>query len=124
MSAFRSTGATYFTPLYLAHLATAQAELGEFDAAWRSIEEARRQAETANERWWEAEIHRVAGEIILRTPERDLAQAQSCFEQALTIARAQHARSWELRAATSMAQLWLSQSRINEAWELLAPIYG
>jgi predicted ATPase len=124
MSEFRSTGATYFTPLYLAHLATAHAGLGEFDAAWRSIEEARRQAETANERWWEAEIHRVAGEIILRTPEPDLAQAQSCFEEALTTARMQHARSWELRAATSMARLWLSQSRINEALELLAPIYS
>ena len=53
-----------------------------------------------------------------------MAQAQSCFEEALTTARMQHARSWELRAATSMARLWLSQSRINDARALLAPIYG
>jgi predicted ATPase len=91
MGEFRSTGATYFVPLYLLHLAMAHAELGQFEAARRSIGDALTAAETTNERWWEAEIHRVAGEIALLTPAPDVARAQSHFERALEVARSQRA---------------------------------
>ena len=80
--------------------------------------------ETSGERWCEAEVHRTAGEIELMSPERDTAKAQTHFERALEIARAQHARSWELRAATSLARLWRDQGRRAEAHDLLAPVYG
>ena len=105
-------------------LARAYAELGQFDDAWRCIGEAMAGAEASGERWCEAEIHRTAGEIELMSPERDTAKAQAHFERALEIARAQQARSWELRAATSLARLWRDQGRRAEAHDLLAPVYG
>jgi predicted ATPase len=80
--------------------------------------------ETAKERWFEAEANRVAGEIELIAPEPDAANAQMYFERALSVARAQQAKSWELRAAMSMARLWRDQGKRNEARELLGPVYG
>jgi len=76
------------------------------------------------ERWWEAEAHRVAGEIALRSAEPDAARAQTYFESALETARTQQAKSWELRAAMSLARLWRDQGKVSEARELLAPVYG
>ena len=121
---YRSTGATLFTPIYLSYLAKAYADTGEFDHARRWITEATTVVGKTKERWWEAEIHRIAGEIALLSPERDALKAQSCFERALEIARAQQARSWELRAAMSLARLWRDQGRRAEAHDLLAPVYA
>jgi predicted ATPase len=80
--------------------------------------------ETTKERWCEAEIHREVGEIALMSPEADAAKAEACFERALAIARAQQAKSWELRAGMSMARLWRDQGKRDEARDLLAPVYG
>jgi predicted ATPase len=80
--------------------------------------------ETTKEKVWEAEIHRIAGEIALLSPERDAAKAEGRFERALAIARKQQAKSWELRAAMSMARLWRDQGKPQQARELLAPVYG
>jgi predicted ATPase len=80
--------------------------------------------ETTKETWWESEVHRVAGETVLRSPEPDWAKAQAYFERALTVARKQEAKSWELRAAMSMARFWRNQGKREEAHDLLAPIYG
>ena len=80
--------------------------------------------ETAKEKWCEAEVHRVAGEIALMSAEPDLAKAEAYFEKALSVARQQQAKSWELRAAMSMARLWRDQGKRQEAHDLLAPIYG
>jgi predicted ATPase len=80
--------------------------------------------ETTKEKWCEADIHRIAGEIALKSPEPDAAKAEAYFERALAVARAQQAKSWELRAATSMARLWCDQGKREEARELLAPVYG
>jgi predicted ATPase len=111
-------------PLYLARLARAHAVLGQFEEAWRCIGDATTAAETTKEKWCEAEVHRTAGEIELMSPEGDAAKAEAHFERALGIARVQKAKSWELRAATSMAQLWRDQGKRNEARDLLAPVYG
>jgi class 3 adenylate cyclase/predicted ATPase len=124
IAAYRTTGATIFLPFYLPHLARAHAELGQFEEAWRCIGQAMRAAETTKEKWCEAEIHRTAGEITLLSPAPDAAKAQAHFERALAIARAQQAKSWELRAATSLARLWRDQGKRQQARELLAPIYG
>ena len=80
--------------------------------------------ETTNERWIEAEINRIAGEIALKSPEPDAAKAQEHFERALAVARQQQAKSWELRAAMSLARLWRDQGNAQQARELLAPVYG
>jgi predicted ATPase len=72
----------------------------------------------------EAEVHRIAGEIALRRAEPDAAKAQAYFQRALAVAREQQAKSWELRAAMSMARLWRDQGKRNEAHDLLAPVYG
>jgi predicted ATPase len=124
IAAFRTTGATLHLPLHLQDLARAHAENGQFEEAWRCIAEAMTAVETTKEKWCEAEVHRVAGEIALMSPAQDAAKAQAYFERALTVARAQQAKSWELRAATSLARLWRDQGKRDEARALLAPVYG
>ena len=79
---------------------------------------------TTKEKWFEAEVHRIAGDIALLSPEPDAAKAEAYFERALTVARKQQAKSWELRAAMSLARLWRDQGKVQQARELLAPVYG
>ena len=122
ITAYRSTGATLFMPLYLSTLARAYAELNQFDDAWRRIGEAITTVEATKETWHEPEVNRIAGEIALKSP--DAAKAQAYFERALQIARRQQSKSWELRAAMSMARLWRDQGKQEEARDLLAPVYG
>jgi predicted ATPase len=90
----------------------------------RYVGEATTAVEKTKEKWYEADVNRIAGEIALKPPGRDEAKAQGYFEQALTIARRQQAKSWELRASMSMARLWRDQGKRDEARELLAPVYG
>ena len=80
--------------------------------------------EASKEKWCEADIHRIAGEIALMSPEPDATKAEAYFERALAVARQQQAKSWELRAAMSMARLWRDQGKRQEARDLLAPVYG
>jgi predicted ATPase len=124
IAAFQSTGSTTWMPWQLSFLASAYSELGQFDDAWRCIGEALTAVETTKERWCEAEVHRLAGEIALMSPQADTPKAEAHFERALAVARQQQAKSWELRAAMSMAQLWRDQGKREEARELLAPVYG
>jgi class 3 adenylate cyclase/predicted ATPase len=124
MTALRSTGTTALVPFHLLYLARAYAQLGQFDDAWRCIGEAMTAMATTKETWCEAEVDRMAGEIALLSPERDATKAEAYFERALAVARAQQAKSWELRAAMSMARLLRDQGKRDEARELLAPVYG
>jgi predicted ATPase len=120
----RSTGSTNWMPLRLSYLARVHADLDQFDDAWRCIGEAMTATDTTGQKWCEAEVHRIAGEIALKSPEPDAAKAEAYFERALAVARRQQAKSWELRAAMSMARLWRDQGKRDEARELLAPVYG
>ncbi|MBV8921456.1 adenylate/guanylate cyclase domain-containing protein [Bradyrhizobium sp.] len=124
LTGWRSTGSTLWTPLYLPHLARAHAELGQCQDAWRCISDAMTAVETTKDRWCEADVHRIAGDIALRAREPDAAKAEAHFERALAIARAQQAKSWELRASMSMARLWRDQGKRDEARNLLASAYG
>jgi predicted ATPase len=124
IAAYQSTEATVWLRQALSYLAKAYADLGQFDDAWRSIGEAIDTTETSKETWFEPEVNRIAGEIALQSPERDPAKAKAYFERALAIARQQQAKSWELRAAMSMARLWRDQGKVQQARELLAPVYG
>ena len=78
--------------------------------------------ETTKEKWCEAEVNRVAGEITLMSP--DAAKAAAYFDRALALAREQQAKSWKLRASMSLARLWRDQGKVQQARELLAPVYG
>jgi predicted ATPase len=80
--------------------------------------------ETTKERLWEAEVHRIAGEVSLLSPEPDAAKAETYIASALAVAREQRAKSWELRTAMSMARLWRDQGKQQQARDLLAPVYG
>ena len=120
----RLTGATAYAPFFITHLARAYAELGRSDDALRCIGEAVTTLEMTEERWCEAEVNRVAGEIALLSPAPEKAKATEYFDRALEISRKQQAKSWELRAAMSMARLWRDQGKRDEARELLAPVYG
>ena len=124
LAAMRATGTTFWTPLYLSNLAGAYAELGKFEDTRRCIDEAMTAVETSKESCFEAEVNRIAGEIALKSPEPDVAQAEDYFERALAVARQQQAKSWELRASMSLARLWRDQGKVQQARELLAPIYG
>ena len=123
-SAYRSTGSTIWGPYYLSYLACAYAELGNFEDALRSIDDAITTVEKTKEKWCEADIHRIAGEIALMSPKRDEAKAEANFLRSLAVARQQQAKSWELRAATSMALLLRDQGKRDDARALLAPVYG
>jgi predicted ATPase len=122
IAARRSSGSTLGMPWQLSCLARAYAELGQFDDAHRCIREAMTAVETTKEKWCEAEVNRVAGEITLMSP--DTAKAGAYFERAFAVARHQQAKSWELRASISLARLWRDQGKVQQARELLAPVYG
>ena len=124
ISVFRSTGATIFIPMWSCHLAAAYADLGQFEDAQRCISEAMVAVQATKETLFEAELCRIAGEITLMSPQADVTGAEANFERALAVARSQQAKSWELRAATSMARLLRDQGKHEEARELLAPVYG
>jgi predicted ATPase len=124
INAYRSMGSTVFLPEYLSHLANAHAQASQVDDAWRCIGEAMAAMEASGEIWFEAEINRIAGEIALKSQRQDAAKAEGYFERALAVARQQQAKSWELRASMSLARLWRSQGKVQQARELLAPVYG
>jgi predicted ATPase len=120
---FRSTGSTLWVPMHLLHLSRAYVELDQLDDAWRCTDEAMTAVETTKERMWEAEIYRMAGEVTRLSPQPNVATAEAYFERALAIAREQQAKSWELRAAMSMARLWRHQGKRQQAHDLLARVY-
>jgi predicted ATPase len=124
ITSLRSTGTTLYEPRHLWYLAMAYAELGQLDDARRCIDDAIDKVERSKEKWCEAEVHRTAGEIVLKSPQPEAAKAEAYFERALVVARQQQAKSWELRAAMSLARLWRDQGKVRQARELLAPVYG
>jgi predicted ATPase len=124
IAGLRSMGAGFWMPLYLSRLAAAYATLDQFGDARRCLDEAMAAVDTTKERWCEAEAHRIVGEIELMPSNPDLSKAEECFERALAVARQQQAKSWELRAAMSMARLWRDQGKRQHAHDLLAPVYA
>ncbi len=124
LTAYRSSGSTFNVPIHLLHLAIADAELNRIDDAWHCVEEANTIVQRTKQLLYDAEVNRVGGEIALKSAGPDAAKAEAYFERALSVARAQQAKSWELRAAMSMARLWHVQGKPQQARELLAPVYG
>jgi predicted ATPase len=124
LAAAQAMGATVhqaYYPYFLALLAEASAWRGQTTEGLAALAEA-----LANDtaRWWEAELYRLRGELLLQHPGTQLEQAEVCFQEALAIARCQQAKSLELRAALSLARLWQQQGKRKAASALLAPVYG
>jgi predicted ATPase len=111
---------------FLALLAEVYGQSGQAEAGLRLLAEALAHVEHTGERFYEAEVYRIKGEILLHAEcrVRNAALAEECFQQALAVARRQQARSWELRAAMSLSRLWQQQGKRTAARDLLAPIYG
>jgi predicted ATPase len=110
-------------PLYLMLLAEAAAHTCLEEAGVPLLAEALAACQASGRGDLHAEVYRLQGALLWRRSRLDIAQATACFQQALAIARHQHAKSWELRAATSLARLWQQQGQRVEAYELLAPVY-
>ncbi|WP_426409744.1 AAA family ATPase [Bradyrhizobium ganzhouense] len=123
IAAWQSSGSIVFVPWYVAHMAKSLAELGRFDEAERRMAEALTAIERTGETWCESDVRRIAGEMALLAPERDINRAETHFERALEVARKQRAKSWELRAAMSLARLWRGRGERARARELLVGVY-
>jgi predicted ATPase len=129
---YRSTGAEFQQPHFLALLAEVSGLLGQPEGGLAALEEALTLVEQTGERYYEAELHRQRGELLLLREAKhypaqgswDQHEAETCFQHALDVARHQHAKSFELRAAMSLARLWQRQGKRAEAYDLLAPVYG
>jgi predicted ATPase/class 3 adenylate cyclase len=124
IAALQSTGTKFTVPWFSAILARTYADIGQFDDAWCSFDKAMEIIEIGKEKRWEAEVNRIGGELAVISPEANATKAESYFNRALAVAREQQAKSWELRAAMSMARLWRDQGKRQQAHELLAPVNG
>jgi predicted ATPase len=109
-------------PYMLAVLASAKADLGKPDEGFELLEDALASTEVSGERWWQAELHRLTGRLLVARGQHD--ESDACFRLAIEVSSGQRARMLELRAATSLARLWSDRGRNAEARDLLAPIYG
>jgi predicted ATPase len=123
LAATRATGAEGLVPYWLALLAEACGCVGQVDEGLHLLAEALAVADTNAEHWYEAELYRLKGELLLAQSPHQHTDAEACFQHALDIAGAQYAKAWELRAAMSLSRLWQQQGKCTEARALLAPIY-
>jgi predicted ATPase len=124
IAAWRATGSVLLVPYFYTVLAEACDHLGHPEDGLQVLAEAHTLVEQHEERWWEAEVCRLQGVLLLRQPETPQAEAEACFQRALDVACHQEAKSLELRAAMSLSRLWQQQGKQAEAQALLAPVYG
>jgi len=122
LAAYRATGAELGVPDFLALLARAYEITGQIKEAMTQLNDALQVVERTDERWFEAELYRQKGHLLLRQGHAEA--AEELYRKALGIAQEQKAKLWESRAAVSVARLWCDQGRRGEARDLLAPVYG
>jgi len=121
-AAYRATGPEMWMPHYIALLAAAYEVVGQIEEAATLFDDALHIVERTKERWFEAELNRYKGRLLLRQGDTEAAEKQ--YGKALSIAKEQEAKLWELRAAASLARLHVDLGRLAEARDLLAPVYG
>jgi predicted ATPase len=124
LAAHRATGAELWRPYHLSLLAEGYGQLGQAAEGLSVLAEALALVHRPGDSYWEAELHRLTGELLLVQAISNEGQAETCFQQAFAVARCQQAKSLELRAAMSLARLWQQQGQCQEAHNLLAPVYG
>ena len=121
---YRATGAALFMPYFLSLCARAERSVGRYDSALETIGEALRMARETGELVWEPELLRLEGEIRLADEPRDVGRALGCFDRAIAIARRERSRSWELRAAVSLARVLAANGERDDARRRLADVYS
>jgi class 3 adenylate cyclase/predicted ATPase len=121
---FNALGNRLINPLFAALVAEAEASEGRIEAAFAILDNQLAETAESGQRWHDAELHRLRGELLLKRQPVDAAEAEAAFTRAIEIARDQQARSFELRASTSLARLWRDQGKRAEVRDLLARIYG
>ncbi len=119
---FKASGARLRLPYYLSLLAQVYGKAGRVEEGLACIDEALAEARTYNERWWDAELHRLRGELLLMHG-ADASDVEAAFLRAISIARSQQAKSLELRATMSLARLWIAQNRSDDARRQLSDLY-
>jgi adenylate cyclase len=124
LAATRATGSEGWRRVFLRLLAEVCIATGRLDDGLSAVTEALAAADEHGDRHHEAEMHRLKGELLLRQHDSNIAEAQSCFERAIEVARKQSARSWELRATMSLTRLLATQGLRDESRTMLAEIYG
>jgi predicted ATPase len=124
LTGMRAAGAEIVRPYFLALLSEAHRKEGQTEEGLRVVAEALAAGRETGQRYYEAELYRLKGELLLARSAEQQVEAEACLQQALDIARRQQAKSLELRAATSLSRLWQQQGKRAEARELLAPVYG
>lgn len=124
LPAWRATGAGLYEPYFLGLQAEALGRSGAVEEGLDLVAKALFRVEETGERWFEAELHRMMGELMLRLPGSDPTAAEAQFGHAAATARQQGAKLWELRSATRLARLWREQGRRGEAHDLLTPLYS
>jgi predicted ATPase len=124
LDAYAAIGGQLYRPELHGLLAVGLGRVGRREEALQSIVDALGMVEEVQDRWWQAELHRLKGELTLSVPGDQTAAAEAAFQESIEIARTQQAKSWELRAATSLSRLWQRQGKIAEARELLGGVYG
>jgi predicted ATPase len=122
LAAWETTGTRYRRPTFLAWLAEAYGKAGQAEEGLSVLAEALAQVKKTDERYYEAELRRLKGELLLM--QGDKTEAEASFHKAIEVARRQQAKSWELRATVSLCRLWQKQGRVDEARQTLAEIYG
>jgi predicted ATPase len=124
LAAYQALGQGVGLSYCLALLSEAHRHAGQVAEGLRVVAEALATVSGTEEGFYEAAMHRLKGELLLKQAMADEEQVEACFHQALAIARHQQPKALELRAATSLARLWQCQGKRTEAYELLAPVYG
>jgi predicted ATPase len=124
LAAYRATGLELDRPGVLGLIAEVYGQGRQSDDGLRVLSEALALGDKTGECWCEAELHRLKGVLLLQQASGNSTEAEACFHKAIAIAQRQSAKSWELRAATSLAKLWQTQGKRQEAYDLLAPVYG
>ncbi|MDK1477812.1 adenylate cyclase, partial [Sinorhizobium sp. 6-117] len=122
LASWQMTGARFLVPFFLSLLASVETHAGGARRGLDLLTDALVRARETGERWFEAELHRLTGELMLTLPAFDRAEVEVQLQQAAELARGQSAGLWELRAATSLARLWIVQNRFGDAHHLLAPL--
>jgi predicted ATPase len=122
IESFKQTGARIRLPYFLALLADASLRADDASSGLEAVEEAMARGRETNERWWDAELHRLRAELLLRSGAEE-GDAETALRRAIEVARGQQARSLELRAGLALARLWAGSGRTAEARDVLMPIY-
>jgi predicted ATPase len=124
LRAYRDTASELLRPYFLALLADVRGTIGEPEAGLAVLAEALTLTDTTGQRWYAAELYRLKGALLLQQSSSNQIEAEACFHHALDIARHQQAKSFELRASTSLSKLWQQQGKREEARQVLGDVYG